>query len=180
MYFRKSPRARLSEFFSISSRRRISGWKAGLILSPGGDSSLAGNERHEAYWQHVALVVSAVGAPGDELQILDVAAADRDHHPAARLQLLDQRLQHARRGSRDHDAVERRLLRPAAVAVADLDLDVPIPELGKARGGGFAEAVDQFDAVDLLHDLGENRRLISRTGADIEHDAVGIHFQKIC
>ena len=45
------------------------------------------------------------------------------------LSCVDQRLRHARRRGGDHDGVERRLFRPALVAVADPDFDIAVAEL---------------------------------------------------
>ena len=59
-------------------------------------SYCSGNQRNEAHRQHAPLVVAAVGALDQHLQVLDVAgAAHRDHHAAAGLELLDQRRRHA-------------------------------------------------------------------------------------
>jgi hypothetical protein len=64
---------------------------------------------------------------------LRVSGADGDHHPPAGLQLVDQRLRHVIRAGRDDDPVERRLLRPAGIAVAGAHGDVAIAELRKLR-----------------------------------------------
>ena len=61
--------------------------------------------------------------------------ADRDHHAPAGLQLLDQRRRDVARRRGDHDAVERRGLRPAVIAVGHLGLDV-----GDSRGAAASRA----------------------------------------
>ena len=51
-------------------------------------------------------------------QQLLIALAQRNHHPPAFSQLIDQRLRHLLRRTGDDDLVERRMLGPAAKAVA--------------------------------------------------------------
>src|SRR5436190_9810538 len=78
------------------------------------------NERHESHRKHVLLLHGAVGLARDQQQLLHLPAlADRNHHPAAWLELVDKGLRHPWRGGRDDDPVERPFLRPALVAVAD-------------------------------------------------------------
>ena len=59
----------------------------------------------------------------DDAELLDVLASERDHHPAARRELVEQRTGHLLRGGGDQDAIERRVLGPAARPVADADAD---------------------------------------------------------
>src|SRR5438105_10852266 len=53
-----------------------------------------------------------------DIQFLRVSLADRDNHPAAFLQLFDERLRHVVRRGGDYDCVEGRMFRPAFVTVA--------------------------------------------------------------
>ncbi len=46
----------------------------------------------------------------DDTQLLHVLAAERDHHAAARGELIDQRLRRSRCGGGDEDTVERRIV----------------------------------------------------------------------
>ena len=76
-------------------------------------------------------------------------------------------------GGGDQDAVERRVLRPAARAVADAHLDV-VAEQREPRLGGFGEFLDDFDAEHLGAHLRHHRRLVAEAGADLEHAVAGL------
>ncbi len=80
----------------------------------------------------------------------------------------------------DDDLVERGVLGPAVIAVADFDLDiahaVPVePLLRLAR-----ELFNDFDAVDLACELTENRGLVAETGSDLEHHIIRREIEQIC
>src|SRR5690606_18593238 len=62
------------------------------------------------------------------VQHLHRSAADRRDQDAARLELLQQFRRLMRRRGRDHDAVERRLFRPALPAVAVAGEDIIDPQ----------------------------------------------------
>lgn len=57
-----------------------------------------------------------------------VGLAHRNHHAAARLELLDERRRHVAGRNGDHEAVEGRAFRPAVVAVADPGRNLVVAE----------------------------------------------------
>src|SRR5215210_3643284 len=127
--------------------------------------------RHEADGQHFLAVEGPVGALGEDLEVLP-DLPHRQHEPAAGFDLAEERLRHVRRCRGDDDGVERSMLRPPLVAVADADLDVAIALLSEGGARLRTERRDDLHAIDLAvraDDLGEDRGLISRSGADLEH-----------
>ena len=119
----------------------------------------------------------AVGALrlGDLEHALRARRADRDHHQAARLQLLQQRRRHVVDAAGHDDLVEGRGLFPAVVAVGRLGLDVL--ELGVAlldqlvveAAGAGRQRRDDLDRVGVLGQVGDVGRLHARAGADLQH-----------
>src|SRR5690606_21567283 len=72
----------------------------------------------------------SVGTLANQQQLLRVAVlADRNDQTTAGLELCNQRCGDVRRGGGDDDAVERRMFRPAVIAVADASVHVGIAEL---------------------------------------------------
>src|SRR5438876_11909442 len=106
---------------------------SGARLMPAG-------KRHERHGKQLACPHPPLAVHLDENQMLErERCADRDDHPAARLELLDQgRRNLARRGG-DDDAVEWRRLRPPVVAVAAPRRDVAMAETLQAPSGGIRE-----------------------------------------
>ena len=82
-----------------------------------------------------------------------------------------------RRG--DDDGVERRRLRPAQIAVADARLHVRVAEPRQRRRRLASETVDDLDAVDLVGDLRQHRRLVAAAGSDLEHLGTGRQLEQI-
>ena len=97
-----------------------------------------------------------------------VDRTDGHDHPAAGLQLIQQRLRYVIRRGGDDDDVEWRLLRPAGVTVAGANRDVRVFELPQERFGIARELRFQLDRVDVRDERREHCRLISRPGADFQ------------
>ena len=70
------------------------------------------------------------------------------------------------------------MLAPAVIAVAHADLDVDVAQAPEALAGLERELLDDVDAVDLLDELGENRRLVADPGADFEHRVPGLRLEQ--
>src|SRR6266403_2223734 len=87
--------------------------------------------------------------------------ADRYRHPAARLELRDQRRRHVSSSGGDNDSVVRRGAFHAEITVSVQHGDVAVTKSLEAFGSGLCERLDDFDTDDLLCELRENRRLIA-------------------
>ncbi len=95
--------------------------------------------------------------------------ADGHDEAAAHLELLVQGLGQVRRGGRDRDRGERRVLRKAAAAVADVHVHtVAVPCSVEQLARAVGERRDPLDRVHLARELGEHRGLVAGAGADIE------------
>ena len=72
------------------------------------------------------------------------------------------------RGRHD-DAVERRLLGPARIAIAGADVNVRPVQRPQHRLGTARQLGDDLHRVDLTNELAQDGGLISRARADFEH-----------
>ncbi len=88
-------------------------------------------------------------------------AADRDHEAAAVDQLLEECRRRLLDRGRDEDTVERRLLRPAAHAVADGHADVVVGETGEHRARALGQRGEPLHREDLARQLGQDRCLVA-------------------
>src|SRR6185503_17816402 len=117
----------------------------------------------------------AVGVLGDLEHVLAARIADRNDHDAARLELLQQRRRNVVDAGRDDDLVERAVLFPAVIAVGRLALDrgefaeAALGQLGLQFVGELGERRDDLDSIDLVGEVREDRRLVARARADLEH-----------
>src|SRR5262249_37409074 len=85
-------------------------------------AGVARERRHEGGGPCVAHRKRAVLLLVDDREHLALAGnSERQHHAPAGLELRDQRWRNLRRRGGDDDRVERRFLRPAAMAVAELE-----------------------------------------------------------
>ena len=57
---------------------------------------------------------------------------------------------------------------PSTYTVTNAECGVLVSELGKDAARLRCELSEEFDRVDLVNHLGEERRLVSRTGADFQ------------
>src|SRR5262249_58080422 len=90
----------------------------------------AAGQWHEAYWKQLSSCYPPVGRVTlHQHEVLNREwRADRDHHPALRLQLADQRRRDLARCGGDDDAVKRRRLLPAVIAIAPAWPDIAITQ----------------------------------------------------
>jgi hypothetical protein len=72
-----------------------------------------------------------------------VVIADGDHHAAADRALIEERLRRLGRRGSDDDRVERRRVGPAAVAIADAQLDRVVAEMRQHVARARRELVDR-------------------------------------
>src|SRR5262249_44067264 len=88
------------------------------------------------------------------------------------LELVDQRRRDQVRRCRHHHFVERGVLGPAGIAVADADFDVGVALSFQPPYCPLRELIDNFDAVHPASQLGEYCGLIAEPGADFEERVV--------
>ncbi len=117
----------------------------------------------------VAANTRPFGIADHEGEGLRLGGADRHDQPPSGAQLLDQRRGHGRAGGRDHDGVERRVGAPAERAVAVQHGDVGEFEVAQHLVRPVGQLGDAFDGKDRLRQHREQRRLVSRSGADFQH-----------
>ncbi len=103
----------------------------------------------------------------------------RDQHPATRLELLDQRRWNVARCCCDDDRIERRILLPPVIAVADLGLHITVTQILQALLRLLTEWLDDFNGVDRFSKFGEDCRLVSRAGTDFEHSMISFHSHEV-
>ena len=106
-------------------------------------------------------------------ELLVVAEPDGEDDPSTELELLDERGGNLARRRGQKDRVERRLFGPAPIAVAGANRDVGVAELAKPRLRPLGERQDDLDRVDPGGEAGEDRRVVARAGADLEHPVAG-------
>src|SRR5918994_6927364 len=126
-------------------------------------------KRYEANGQELAGRDPAVIALGYQDKLLGgKSRSDRQDHPPARFQLLEQRWRDVRCDRGHDDRVKGRVLLPAVVAIAQSHFDVAVPEPGETLARCDPEGLDYLDRVDLFADMAEDRRLVSRARTDLE------------
>src|SRR5215467_15505787 len=97
------------------------------------------------------------GYARDPNQFLNLGiTSNRDHKPAADLELRLQRLRDCWATSRDDDAVIGCMFRPAFRAVAVQHMHIAVAQVGERRCGLFRQLADAFDRVHVGGDLGED------------------------
>ena len=69
------------------------------------------------------------------------------------------------------------MLGPSARAVADADRNAGIADRAETGGRFARELLDDLDAPHLRAELGEQRRLIAKASADLEHPVAGAHAE---
>ncbi len=71
------------------------------------------------------------------------------------------------------------MLAPSVVTVADTDLDIAVTEVFEPFPGVESEFLDELDAVDLIHQLREDRGLIADAGADLQRHVARLQLEQI-
>src|SRR5690606_32541016 len=126
----------------------------------------------------------AVGLLVDERELLD-AVSDRHDQPSARRELVEERLRHLVRGRIDDDPVERRrgLVAGAPVSLDHVDPSLfENPLLAKViedTASALRERFANLDRVHLAREPAEERRLVARARADLEHLLVAAKLEKL-
>jgi hypothetical protein len=99
-------------------------------------------------------------------------------HPSASLELIDQGRRDQVRRCRHHHFVERGMLGPAGIAVADADFDVAVALLFQPPYCPLRELVYDLDAVHPAGQLSEHCGLIAEAGADFEDYVVSLELEQ--
>ena len=114
-----------------------------------------------------------------EGQLLERTTAYGSHHAAVDLELVEELGRNPLRCSGQDDGVERRLIGPSLIAVADADLNVGEPEGLEARSRFLAALGADLDGVDLTGELGEDGSVVAGAGADLEHLLTAVELQQL-
>jgi len=93
-----------------------------LVLGPAG-------HRYESD-RAADLLPIALGGARYHFELLEIVA-HRDDEAPADFELFEQRRRNFFRRGRHHDGIERRRLRPAAITVAEAEVDVSVAEAGQ-------------------------------------------------
>ena len=84
-------------------------------------------------------------------ELLVIWRANRNNHPATVPQLVDQRLGDMIRSAGHDDSVERRMFRPALVAIARKDFYIVISEAFQICFCPSSQWLNDFDCEDLRY-----------------------------
>src|SRR6516164_3976071 len=103
--------------------------------------------------------------------------ADRGDEDAAWLEPLQKAVGDGLHGRSDDDAIELAKLRSKAKTVGEHDLDVVIAERFEPPAGGVGEGAEALDGHDPTGQLRQDRRLVARTGANLEHAMALLQLQ---
>ena len=103
----------------------------------------------------------------------------RDDEPAALRNLIDERGRHLSGRARHEDPVVWGFGRPAHAAVRDRDLDIVESQAPQRRRRLLRERSLTFDRDDAAAEPAEDRRLVARPGAYLEHDAIRLEVQRL-
>src|ERR1039457_6606916 len=103
-----------------------------------------GHEEH----RHHGLLFQITPALAEQHQLLLPGRSDRDNDAPAVLELVDERLGHLLRRTRDDDRIERRSLAPALVAVAGARVDIGVAEPPQVRGSPLRQVGDDLNRID--------------------------------
>ena len=167
-------RKRFRGLGKVSHQRFVAGrdrpHPSALLASPGGRPSLFPDQWHEADVGNVFAAVLGLRNSEDPDQFLTaLIGTDRDHQPAANLQLPLERLRNFRSAGGDDNSVVGRVFRPPFGAVGMQNVDIVVAEIGQRRRGLFRELAETFDRVHIGGDLRQHRGGIPGACADLKH-----------
>ncbi len=128
-----------------------------------------GDQRHEPHQAQILGDKSVVGAADAHQLLVAAIGADRRHQHPARRQPVDQRRRHLRRRGGHDDPVIGQLLGPALGAVAESKDDVAQPQRVERRLGLLQQFAMALDREHAAGEARQDRGLIARAGADLEH-----------
>jgi len=135
------------------------------------------DQRNEADRAKMLLLERGLRAARQLHQFLRlIGMADRDHQPAADLELCLQRWRDLRSSSGDKDGVEFAAAGPALRSVTVFQFDVAVAEPAEAFACLGHERGVPLDGADLPRDLRRHRRGIAGTGADLENPVAFADF----
>ena len=105
----------------------------------------------------------------DQHQVLFLGPHRRDHAAFVGELALEEPRRVVAHGRGDVDRVEGRLLGPALPPVADSEGDVVDPQVDQRLLGCLGQLGVPFDRVDVCGEKREQRRVVARAGAHVEH-----------
>ena len=123
-------------------------------------------------------MVARLRAQGLAGELVLGAMADGNDQAAIRRQLLQQVFGDALRGRGCENTVEGAALFPAHAAVGVVHVHVAQLELAQPLPGLLLQRPDALHAVDLAHQLGQDRRLVAGARADFQHPLAGARSQQ--
>ena len=116
--------------------------------------------------------------PDDPDQFLaTLVRADRNHQPAADLQLLLERLRNLRPAGGHDNGIVRSMLGPPSGAVAMQDMDIVVAEFGQFCRGLVRELAETLDRVHIGGDFREHCGSVAGAGADLENLLASLQHQ---
>ncbi len=119
-------------------------------------------------------MLEGIAVSGEAQEILGAKGGpDRDNKSAAIFELVFKVRGNFRGGGGDNNGIERGEFRPAQIAVATFDPNLPIPESGQPFRGALGQFRDQFDTVDFMCEGGEDGGLVSGAGAYFQQPLAG-------
>ena len=163
-------------FFGGHGRPQRAAPRRALIIFP--KPPFVANQGHETDIGDVFAEIFPGRDAGDPYQLLRaLIGADRDHQPAADLELLLEQLGHLRPAGGDDDGIVRRMFRPALGAVAMQDVDVVVTEVGQGFRRLFGKLAEALDRVNLRGYFRQHCCRIAGARADLEDFFAALEHQ---
>lgn len=141
---------------------------------------LLSDQWNEADIGNVFVAILVLRNADDAYQFLAMLiGADRNHQPAADLQLLLERLWNLRTAGGHHDGVVGRMLGPAFGPVTMQNVDVIVTEFRKCDRRLFRERTEAFDRVHIGRNLRQHRGGVTGAGSDLQHLLAALEHQRL-
>ncbi len=98
---------------------------------------------------------------------------------AAGGELVNQGLRNVIWRGGDNDQVERRMFRPALIAIPESHFDVLVSQTFQTLFCLVRQGLNNLDAVNMLDDFRQHRGLVTRPSADVQDPRVGLGTPKL-
>ena len=140
--------------------------------------SLQSDKRHKTASskrsnEHFAILFS------HQLKLLRVSRTHGDCHSSAFAELSKQRRRNTWSRSRNDDRIERRMFGQAQAAIANADRNIRVSKPPQNCFRRMRQARMPLDGVNTSRKLGQNGRLITRTGSDFEHSLASLQCERL-
>jgi len=109
--------------------------------------------------------------------LITIRETDRYDQARAWTQLINQGWGNVRSSGGDYDAIIRGMFGPAEIAVIVANFYIVIAQFIKAFACVCSQIFNYFNGINLLHQPGEDCRLITGTGADFQNNIGGFRIQ---